>query len=97
MHNPHSRALNADGRWVMSASANDINFLNINQTVNSLAAGKLKPSHRQLSASNAINNSNQQNNKQQGSFNNDVLVVGTPTSIMCYDVLNNTDLFYKDV
>jgi hypothetical protein len=68
----------------MSASANDINFLNINQTVNALTAGKLKPL-------NQINSNNKSN------VNNDVLVIGTPTSIMVYDVLNNTDLFYKEV
>ncbi len=84
VHNPHSRSLNPDGRWVMSASANDINFLNINQTVNALTAGKLKPL-------NQINSNNKSN------VNNDVLVIGTPTSIMVYDVLNNTDLFYKEV
>jgi len=84
VHNPHSRCLNPDGRWLMSASANDINFLNINQTVNALTAGKLKPF-------NQINNNNKSN------VNNDVLVIGTATSIMVYDVLNNTDLFYKEV
>ncbi len=100
VHNPHSRALNADGRWVMSASANDINFLNINQTVNSLTTGKLKPVN-QIN-NNQNNNPNQSNkssraNSANSSPNNDVLVIGTPTSIMVYDVLNNTDLFYKEV
>ena len=29
--------------------------------------------------------------------NNDVLVIGTPTNLIAYDVQNNSDLFYKDV
>lgn len=28
---------------------------------------------------------------------NDVLVVGTQTSVLAYDVQNNADLFYKEV
>ena len=28
---------------------------------------------------------------------NDVLVVGTQTNLLAYDVENNSDLFYKDV
>lgn len=28
---------------------------------------------------------------------NDILVVGTPTNLLAYDVHNNTDVFYKDV
>lgn len=28
---------------------------------------------------------------------NDMLVVGTATNLLAYDVENNTDLFYKDV
>lgn len=28
---------------------------------------------------------------------NDILVVGTATNLLAYDVDNNTDLFYKDV
>lgn len=27
----------------------------------------------------------------------DILVLGTPTSIQVYDVINNVDLFYRDV
>lgn len=42
IHNPHSRALNAEGKWILPAAA-DVNFLNINQTINSLATGHLKP------------------------------------------------------
>lgn len=82
IHNPHSRSLNPDGRWVMGASATDINFLNINQTVNALTTGKLKP----------FNSENNKNN-----VDNDVLVIGTPTSIMVYDVFQNSDLFYREV
>ena len=28
---------------------------------------------------------------------NDVLVVGTQTNLLAYDIVNNSDLFYKDV
>ncbi len=28
---------------------------------------------------------------------NDILMVGTQTNILAYDVQNNTDIFYKDV
>lgn len=27
----------------------------------------------------------------------DILVVGTPTNVLAYDVQNNADVFYKDV
>ncbi|RWS27369.1 Bardet-Biedl syndrome 2 protein-like isoform X2 [Leptotrombidium deliense] len=74
VHNPYSRSVNADGKWVLGATATDVNFLNINQTVNALAAGKLKPGHE-----------------------NDYLVIGTPTSILVYDVINNVDVFYRDI
>ncbi|XP_054160057.1 Bardet-Biedl syndrome 2 protein homolog [Oppia nitens] len=114
VHNPNSRSLNADGRWVMSASVSDINYLNINQTVNALAAGKLRQSRptstvggNQKSANNKSRTSSA--NSSTGSTSgggvggtnsggdNDVLVIGTPTSIMVYDVITNSDLFYKEV
>lgn len=87
VHNPHSRALNADGRWVLSSSANDIYFLDIQQTINSLTTGRLRPDNAPLPKAKTGANSGA----------NDILVIGTPTSVMCYDVINNSDLFYKEV
>lgn len=58
----------------MAAQDNDINLLNINQTVSSLTTGQLQPNS-----------------------DHDVLVVGTHTNLLAYDVENNSDLFYKDV
>ena len=34
---------------------------------------------------------------QLGGSENDVLVVGTPTTLLAYNVQDNTDVFYKDV
>lgn len=34
---------------------------------------------------------------QLGEMERDVLVIGTPTNILAYDVQKNSDLFYKDV
>lgn len=30
-------------------------------------------------------------------MNNDVIIVGTPSHVLAYDVENNSDLFYKEV
>lgn len=57
-----------------SVASNECSLLNINQTVNSLSAGPLKP--------------------ESGT---EYLVIGTPTSILVYDVENNTDLFYREI
>lgn len=38
-----------------------------------------------------------ENNPLAVKHNNDLLVIGTPTSLMVYDVLNNSDLFYREV
>ena len=34
---------------------------------------------------------------QLGGLETDVLVVGTPTNLLAYNVQDNTDVFYKDV
>lgn len=36
-------------------------------------------------------------NLQQTNKNNDILIVGTKTSIHAYDILHNSDLYYKEV
>ncbi|KAH9526076.1 Bardet-Biedl syndrome 2 protein, variant 2 [Dermatophagoides farinae] len=35
--------------------------------------------------------------KQANNKNNDILIVGTKTSIHAYDILHNTDLYYKEI
>ena len=34
---------------------------------------------------------------QLGGSENDVLVVGTPTNLLAYNIQDNSDVFYKDV
>lgn len=57
-----------------TSTSEECSLLNINQTVNSLAAGPLKPESA-----------------------TEYLVIGTPTSLLVYDVQNNTDLFYREI
>ena len=104
IHNPNSRALNPDGRWILGGSANDIDFLNINQKINCLTTGQLKPL---ISDDNKIMGkgsnvklksiNDNENDPLAVKHNNDLLIIGTPTSLMVYDVLNNSDLFYREV
>ncbi|XP_023240900.1 Bardet-Biedl syndrome 2 protein homolog [Centruroides sculpturatus] len=72
IHNPHAKARQLGGRQT-TGSSSEISLLNINQTISSVAAGRLKPDAA------------------------DILIVGTPTNVLAYDVENNTDIFYKDV
>lgn len=52
----------------------EVSFLNVNETVTAIYAGKLKPDE-----------------------DKDILVIGTPTSVIAYHVDNNSELFFKEV
>ena len=73
IHNPHSRGNQQGGRMETGAES-DISLLNINQSISSVAAGRL--------------------DYQQS---NEILLVGTQTNLLAYDIDNNSDIFYKDV
>lgn len=93
-----------------ASNINDINFLNINQTITCIAAGSLSSVSMNKTnesmdnienedvrqQSNTVKLSTRFNKSQQSQNNHDLLVVGTTTSIHVYDILHNTDLYYKE-
>ena len=106
----------AMGQFSTTSSGNDLDFLNINQSITCLAAGSIT-THSNLTSNEIQSSSNSvgsrggngkmasqsdERRKSIGSrknqiYNNDVLVVGTKTSIHVYDILHNSDLYYKEV
>lgn len=103
------------GQFTTASSGNDLDFLNINQTITCLAAGPISTSSTAVSAAESKSNSaassvssrvggggggvvrRKSTLRQKNQLNNDVLVVGTKTSIHVYDILHNSDLYYKEV
>lgn len=89
-------------------ASKELNFLNINQTINCIAVGSiasidkrkkfneyiLEENSEERSKKDSRKNSNNQLDTRR---RNDILIVGTNTSIQAYDVYQNTDLFYKEV
>lgn len=75
IHSPHLKAQNTQsGHFGPKTELSNINLLNINQQIISVATGRLDQN-----------------------ADRDILLVGTATNLMAYDVENNKDLFYKDV
>lgn len=130
MHNPHNRSVYdpdssvsvaaenngvSMGQFTTASSGNDLDFLNINQTITCLAAGPISTSTHAMNAPESKSNSaassvstrvgagaggvvrRKSTLRQKNQLNNDVLVVGTKTSIHVYDILHNSDLYYKEV
>lgn len=129
MHNPHNRSVydpdnslsssrdgdSAVGQFTTASSGNDLDFLNINQTITCLAAGpissnetssalsevKISSAGSKASGSGTVGAGvgpvRRKSIRQKNQINNDVLVVGTKTSIHVYDILHNSDLYYKEV
>lgn len=105
----------AMGQFTTASSGNDLDFLNINQTITCLAAGPISSSSHAMNNAETKNNSSSSSSvvgagkqsggvvrrkstlRQKNQLNNDVLVVGTKTSIHVYDILHNSDLYYKEV
>lgn len=103
------------GQFTTASSGNDLDFLNINQTITCLAAGPISTSSTVKSAPDSTSNTSspsvstraggagggvvrrKSTLRQKNQLNNDVLVVGTKTSIHVYDILHNSDLYYKEV
>lgn len=103
------------GQFIVGNSGNDLNFLNINQTITCIGAGPISSTTNDSSRSSSstmiessINSGTKRGNvpipaarrksiHRKGTLNNDVLVVGTKTSIHVYDILHNSDLYYKEV
>lgn len=52
----------------------EVSFLNVNEPVTALCAGRLKPDEEK-----------------------DILVIGSPSSVLVYHVDNNSELFFKEV
>ncbi|KAF7495028.1 Bardet-Biedl syndrome 2 protein [Sarcoptes scabiei] len=89
-------------------ASKELNFLNINQTINCIAVGSiasidkrkkfneyiLEENSEERSKKDSRKNSNNQLDTRR---RNDILIVGTNTSIQAYDVYQNTDLFYKEI
>lgn len=103
------------GQFTTASSGNDLDFLNINQTITCLAAGPISSNATSSALSEAKSSSagskasgsgavgggvgpvRRKSIRQKNQINNDVLVVGTKTSIHVYDILHNSDLYYKEV
>lgn len=92
------------GQFTTASSGNDLNFLNINQTITCVAAGPLSTttvtkSNESIVSSSAKSSGHgrKTSTRRKSLLNNDVLVVGTSTSVHVYDILHNTDLYYKEV
>lgn len=97
----------AMGQFTTASSGNDLDFLNINQAITCLAAGpiasnSLNSGIETSSASSAkmtggLSGTRRKSIRRKSQINNDVLVVGTKTSVHVYDILHNSDLYYKEV
>lgn len=65
----------------------EVRQLSVNRTISALTSGNL----------NASTSADDAKDVKEGDKNRDVLLVGTETNLLAYDVENNSDIFYKDV
>ena len=100
------------GQFSTASSGNDLDFLNINQTINCIAAGPISSRSLPMSSGSDSRGSSirpqitgqsdagvvrKKSIRRKSQLNNDALVVGTKSSIHVYDILHNSDLYYKEV
>jgi Bardet-Biedl syndrome 2 protein len=82
IHSPHQR--NTDNE-------HEVRQLSVNRTISALTSGNMNINSPSDTTDDTKDVKTKDNN------NRDVLLVGTETNLLAYDVENNSDIFYKDV
>lgn len=83
IHSPHKKMATTNNRLSWSETNYDVAMLNFNQEITAIETG-------------CLNN----NNGSKGNTNDndkDILVIGSPTHVLAYNVDQNTDIFYQNV
>lgn len=79
---------------IAAGSLSSISMNKANDSLDNIETEEIKP--QSLNTSNTHKISTRFSKAQQSQNNHDLLVVGTTTSIHVYDILHNTDLYYKE-